>query len=353
MTLYCTQRQGRLAAALMVLLGIMLGPGPTSAFEACKFTERVPKTRPVPKSGVTQVRFTVYIIDLVSIDNQRQEFTVDAYVEAEWKDPRLKFQKAAIKTCEAPLDTIWNPSLYLLNARSITTQFRDVVRIDTDGTVTYGQRGIGTYSAKLDLTKFPFDTQLLSISIISSEYGPQEVRFNFKAGGRAARFSEPGWAIKYRGTRVSAWKVAYIRGMAQGQTLSRFDFVLTAKRDVAFYFWKIMVPIFLIVGMSWAVFWLDPNDVGVQMGIGTASMITIVVFLFTSNNELPKISYLTRLDLFVYASLLLVFSAFVQALTTCAFAERDRLALARRIDVWSRAMFPAVYVVAVGLFWLL
>ena len=41
----------------------------------------------------------------------------------------------------------------------------------------------------------------------------------------------------------------------------------------------IIVPLILIVMMSWVVFWIDPRDFGPQMGMATASVFTLIAFL--------------------------------------------------------------------------
>lgn len=96
---------------------------------------------------------------------------------------------------------------------------------------------------------------------------------------------------------------------AEIRSRTTFEFNIEVRRQITFYVWKVFVPLSLIVFTSWLVFWIDPSQLGVQSGIGTAMLLTVVAFLFSLQNILPQIPYLTRLDVFVYSALVLVFLA--------------------------------------------
>ena len=64
--------------------------------------------------------------------------------------------------------------------------------------------------------------------------------------------------------------------------------------------------------MSWAVFWVDPKEIGPQLGLAATSMLTLIAFQFAFTGLLPRISYLTRADRFVFSASLLVFLALVE-----------------------------------------
>ena len=54
-----------------------------------------------------------------------------------------------------------------------------------------------------------------------------------------------------------------------------------AERMFGFYFWKLFVPLSLIVAMASIVFWIDPQNLGPQLGVSTASVFTLIAFLIS------------------------------------------------------------------------
>ena len=67
-------------------------------------------------------------------------------------------------------------------------------------------------------------------------------------------------------------------------------------------------------------FWIDPGQLGVQVGLATTSVLTMITVLLSVRSSLPPVSYLTRMDVLVMAGLSLVFVALLEALVTCSLA---------------------------------
>ncbi len=112
------------------------------------------------------------------------------------------------------------------------------------------------------------------------------------------------------------------------------------KRIANFYVWRAILPLTFIVLMPWAVFWIDPDMVGVQISLAATSVLTLIAFLFSLQSMLPMLSFLTRLDKFLFASLALVFIAFAEAVATAVLAKHERGTLAVAIDRWARWSYP-------------
>jgi hypothetical protein len=105
--------------------------------------------------------------------------------------------------------------------------------------------------------------------------------------------------------------------------------------------------------MAGSVFWIDPAELGPQVGVSTASVFTLIAFLFSLGDLLPRVSYLTRADQFVLGSTLLVFLAFGEAIMTAKIAQGGNPSLSRKIDHWARAICPGLFaVVALASLWL-
>ncbi|MFQ5790304.1 MAG: hypothetical protein ACE5JI_07465, partial [Acidobacteriota bacterium] len=187
----------------------------------------------------------------------------------------------------------------------------------------------------------------LPISVVSIR-DVDEVEFAIVESDRAETFSIADWSIGQGKSGVGVLRVRdeLLRGGGQVH-LPRFHYQFEAQRHTSYYMWKVIGPLVIIIFMSWAVFWIDPAQIGVQVGIATTAILTLIAFLFSLEARLPRISYLTRIDYFIFGSLTLVFLAFLQAILTCSLGLQGNIALARRIDVWSRLVFPLSFVLVV------
>ena len=125
--------------------------------------------------------------------------------------------------------------------------------------------------------------------------------------------------------------------------LTRFDVRFSAERRSAYYFWKSIIPMALVVFMSWAVFWIHPRHIPPRLGLAATSMLTLIALMLAFGTMLPPIAYLTRLDKFVIGATVIVFAALAEAVTTAALADSGREGLAERINRAARSLFPAVF----------
>ena len=97
--------------------------------------------------------------------------------------------------------------------------------------------------------------------------------------------------------------------------------------------------------MSWVVFWVDPSEAGTQLNVAVTTVLTLIAYHIALSNKLPDIPYVTRMDLLVFGSTLLVFLSLIEVVTTSRLGKTDRLVLAQNIDVACRIIFPILYCV--------
>ncbi len=329
--------------ALLAIATLVAWPGVVVAQSADDC--RVPpgsETTPPNAAGVsTEVRVGVYLVDVSRIANADQAATVDFTVRLTWNDSRLAPTEE--RTCRFPLGAVWNPRVMIVNDRSLQGRLDQVVEVDATGRVRYVQRFRGAVATPLDLREFPFDQQELGIELVATRADPIEIVVDQSLQGRTEQFTISDWSVgastAQRGTRA----------IGPNSRLAALRFSVTAERDPTFFLWRIVLPLCLIVCMSWSVFWIDPTVLPAQMGVSTSSVLTLIAFYLAVGNMLPRIPYLTRLDRFLVGATLLVFLAFAEAVITTTLNRHGRTELSARIDRWSRVAFPMVFATIVVL----
>lgn len=302
--------------------------------------------RPGDGTKPVEVGFLVFVLDIDDINGAEQNFSVNVFLRMTWKDERLAVEDMPVRTL--PLAKIWNPHVIIANKQFfVRKSLPDVVRVRSDGTVTYTQRYLGPLSQRLNLSNFPFDKHVFGINFISTRYSPDEVRFTPMVSIRDSSIVGGGMSEVLS---LADWKIAdylietrpYVP-MKDVMTAG-FIFEFTADRYVLYYVWQVIVPLFLIVLMSWGALWIDPTSSGTQIGLATSSILTLIAYRFMLANLIPKLPYMTRLDYFTFGSTVLVFFMLIEVITTSYLARHDRQKTARRIDIFGRVIFPLVFI---------
>jgi hypothetical protein len=262
----------------------------------------------------------------------------------QWKDPRLESERQRA----LPVEDVWIPTILVQNRRDVSNSLPEMVDVFPDGTVTYRQRLTGTFAASLDLTRFPLDRQTLSIRFVVYGAGPDEVLLI------PSTQLPPGLANKLS---ITDWRIGELKMVAEtfspvpaGPELSTLETSFEAHRLAGYYIVQLLIPLMMIVGMSWIVFWVDPKVVPARMSIAVTSVLTLIAYRFMIGGLVPKLPYLTTMDYLLLGATLLVAGALVVVARGTFLVGRDRVDAAERLNRIARPVFPAGFVlVLVGL----
>jgi hypothetical protein len=285
------------------------------------------------------VRLGLYLIDVVEVDDRRQSFLADFNVNMRWSDPRLARPGAPESICFLPLDAVWNPRLRILNERGLRGKFEERVAVDAEGHVSYDQRYFGEVSNRSDLSEFPLDRRSLAFEFTTVDHTEDEVALSHNTGrsGRVRDLSVANWDVGEQ--RFAQHTFPLLQNVIFTGAIISYE----ATRRSGYYVWNAIVPLVLIVFMSWTVFWVNPAHLGAQLGLAATSMLSLIAYRFSLGSVLPPVSYFTRMDAFLTAASVLVFLALVEAVGTSTIADRGNPALANRIDATARWSFPMLF----------
>jgi Neurotransmitter-gated ion-channel ligand binding domain/Neurotransmitter-gated ion-channel transmembrane region len=305
--------------------------------------------RPNADAGPTQISVGIWVVNINSIDSAQQTFTADIAVVLRWKDPRLAHTGSGV--VHYPLDQVWNPRVVIVNeTNSVNRRLPESVEVEGDGTVLHRQRYVGAFSQPLHLKSFPFDKQTFRVQLVAIRFTPKEVQFVpdqkwveaglKQAGGISPSITLPDWT-------VATWDIKTLDyALIPGVEYSGYAFEFTASRNVQYYILKVILPLVLIVIMSWTVFWIDPVHSSSQISVAVTSMLTLIAYRFAIDSQLPRLPYMTRLDAFILTGTVLVFFSLIEVLITTILETRQQRELAKKIDRYCRAIFPVIFVIA-------
>ena len=305
--------------------------------------------RPGADDGPTRVSIGIWMVDITSIDSAQQSFTAEMALVLRWKDPRLAHTGNGV--VRYPLEQVWHPRIAVVNeTNSVSRKFPDLVEVEPDGRVTYRQRYAGAFSQPLRLRSFPFDRQTFRLQFVAVRYRANEVQFVpdqdwidnglKQAGGIATSITLPDWTIENWNTKSLSY------ALAPGFEYSGYAFEFKAARDVQHYILKVILPLVLIVIMSWSAFWIDPVNANSQISVAVTSMLTLIAYRYAVDTQVPRLPYMTRIDLFFLVSTLLVFFSLIEVLVTTILDNNQQTERAKKIDRYCRVMFPAIFAIS-------
>jgi hypothetical protein len=295
-----------------------------------------------PRGTTTEIEFALALLDISSIDTASQSFTADIAMVLRWSDARLALPGSELRTLDRT--EVWSPEVSIVNQRDVTSHLPELVDVSADGTVVYRQRFTGTFSNRINVADFPFDEHDFRVQFMLPAHGTGDVRFvNGALRDRTGVEQNPlvvDWDVR-------SWRVDSKPYTTKLTSYARPGFAIEfhAVRRSGFFVMKLLFPLALVVFMSWAVFWLNPERIDAQVGMAATAVLTVITYRFAFDSLLPRVSYLTRVDYFISGSTALVFLSLLQVVVTGSLMARNRTPQAHKLDRWSRVAFPAAFAV--------
>jgi hypothetical protein len=304
-------------------------------------------SRPVIRKPV-EVKTGIELDQLTNIDQKNENFGVVANIWMEWNDPRRAFSP---DTCDCSYKlyrsiddfvrvegTNW-PEFSLFNQQERRWTQNQLILVLPDGTVTYFERfWVVLQAPDFNFRKFPFDTQQFFIRLDciypADNYvfapWPEKTAIGTQLG-------EEEWYITHSEVNISSTQ--HTGGNSQ------YALSFTMERHLMFYLLRIILPIVIIIILSWIPFLL--RDYGKRADIASANLLLFIAFNFTIANDLPRLGYLTVMDsllvtMFVVSGATVIYNLYMKWLAT----ERAK-EFAERIDRFMAWFYPLAYIIAV------
>ena len=302
--------------------------------------------------GPVVVRAGFQFHDLYEINDEAETFEFTGVLRLRWHDPRQAFDPAAAGVDEKvfqgdyqfdEISPAWFPQVVLVNESGLYEKHGVVLRARADGTTTLVQTVNAVAKAEFGMRRFPFDRQRLEAVFEVLGFDKGEVLL--EVDPEAADFTNepiriPQWTLTGidMSTRERPACYAGRRGVA-----SAFVVSVEAQRQSFFIVRLVMIPLAVIVLLSFSVFWMDRSSLGDRINVSFIGILTAVAYQFIVSDIQPHISYFTLMNGFVNLSFLTMCATVVINLVVGALDKRGKTQSGDRLDRCCRWIFPLSY----------
>jgi hypothetical protein len=343
----------RLWPAALLLTLLVAAAAHAEHLPPCTPDPSAPSDSLSPPARPTNVEAGFYVTELRDIDEVTDSFRFRGAVRIHWCDPRLAFDPEKAGTREriwvgdaasVKLANIWYPRGFPVNRAGDFEVSERILRIRHDGAVRQDLNTNVALSADYDLRRFPFDEQILEVQIESSSADRDQLRFvpDAKRTGFSHDFEIPEWRILDVRGRVKDVEVA-----RSDTPFQRYVLEIHIERRSGFYLWKVLLPLVVIIMLSWTVFWMQDETFAGRIRIVATGVLTVVAYQFVASEQLPRVAYLTLLDKIMVVSFALLAVTALESLLVSRMPMGS--AEAHAVDRRSRWIFPLTYALLLGI----
>eukprot|EP00062_Callorhinchus_milii_P006884 gi/632948257/ref/XP_007889491.1/ PREDICTED: gamma-aminobutyric acid receptor subunit gamma-3 [Callorhinchus milii] len=248
------------------------------------------KLRPDIGIKPTVIDVDIFVNSIGPVSSINMEYTIDIFFAQTWTDDRLRFNSTMkILTLNSNMvGLIWIPDTIFRNSKTaeahwITTP-NQLLRIWNDGKILY------------------------TLSQMDG-YPKEEMIYRWRKNSVEAS-DQKSWRLyqfDFLGLRNTTEIVESTAGEYVVMTVY-FDL----SRRMGYFTIQTYIPCILTVVLSWVSFWIKKDATPARTALGITTVLTMTTLSSIARKSLPKVSYVTAMDLFVTVCFLFVFAALME-----------------------------------------
>jgi hypothetical protein len=303
--------------------------------------------RAIVREPIT-VKIGLKMQQITDVNQKEENFGVVGQLWMEWRQPALAFRADTLqryykvftgdsfRKYMSEKGLLW-PDFTIFNQQGKRWTQNIIVVVQADGSVLFFERFSATLQApNFDFRRLPFDTQEFFIkvdSIYPERLFSFELKKDFSEVGK--KLGEEEWVVTKFGTRVGSTRELY------GRSTSKFLFHFWARRHLNYYIFRIFLPLLIIIIVSWVIFFL--RDYAKRVDAAAGNLLLFIAFNFVISQDLPRLGYLTFLDLILISTFLVTAIVLILAVALKRMVTDGKEALVLRIDKYAIIFYPLAY----------
>ena len=232
--------------------------------------------------------------------------------------------------------------------------------------------GIGEFRNQFNFRKFPFDTQELTIKINVGHWSTTNPDATWPTEVAQVNLITPEINSfisleKYQENNyLKEWEVIETDIYSKFETVENFslyankfvnepedtlNIVIKLERNTQYYFFKIIIPVFVILLVAWSVLWIPiiSSQLETRLTTSIVALLALIAYNFVFHDDIPKLEYLTNLDKYILLSYAFCAIPTFMTIFFSRFVIKDKQKLASKLNKLVRYWGGAIYITLVVL----
>jgi hypothetical protein len=247
-----------------------------------------------PPASAQQVKVGFYPLSVYQLDMASNTYYVDTYMWMRWKgdiDPTatVEFTNMVEEWGKQQENLLTEPTVL------------------EDGSKYQIMRVEGRFVQPFNLSDYPLDRQKLSIMMEDTTNGAETISYVFdtQGSGIGDSLQIPGWTLNGWSSRALTHDYGTNFGEeATPSSYSALEFSVNISRPLSFFYWKLLLPLFIVFSAALAALLIRPQDLDVRTALPAGALLTAIFLQKSYSDGLPDLGYLILMDriyLVVYA----------------------------------------------------
>jgi hypothetical protein len=260
-----------------------------------------PPPNPAATSEPIWVDLSNSLFKVAAVDTVAGTAYVSVNITTYWTDPRLVGWPQG---AELPA-RLWGPKLDLKNALGDLqeTDYTFMLKDPTTGRMKRDRGYTGTLDNPMDMQNFPLDMDKIELKFATNgtyvTYDGErsgQTMANGKGYQLRQVLQEAGegeWLRLNWSGQIGEWTLHGVSTMIDG---GHFLLSFHVTRNSAYYFWKALLPLYMLTALSMATFHFETDNLSDRTSTISTYFLAAFAMLYVVGAALPKTDFLTKID---------------------------------------------------------
>lgn len=283
-----------------------------------------------------KVNVGIFLNNIIDVDLKTGIYTADFYIWFRWKgDLNPVGSMEFINTVERWGSTEEN--LYPEPISLPSGEKYQLVRVQ------------GKFTNKFPLHSYPLDNQeiLVTFEDIQHARGTMVYVPDLQSTQYNPEIRLPGWNIDGQSFEVEDYRYPTDFGLPKDvertSVYSRMNYRVHLSRPVWSYTFKMLLPVLIVLGSTFAIFWLAPSQVDSRVTIGITALLSAVALNITVVSNLPLVGYQVLVDKIYNLTYIIVFLTLLATIQSVRLLEAGDKDKALKLDRICYRLFPSLF----------
>jgi len=316
--------------------------------------------RPIEEGGgPLMVNASINVRNILDIDEKAQLVSLETTLRFFWKDRRIKPKAEFLESEDSfglytslnpsMANNMWMPDIFIDQAKALRTPTYFVkpanIRVYNDSLIRYSARVNFDVACNMDFHMYPVDEQDCVIKLESFGLQNKQMHMNWLKDGLTVNPDIHLAQFEFSTMLLEEYTTDYYDLQYPGLELK-----LHLKRLIAYHVVQTYIPSTVFVILAWLSMFIPPESVPGRVGMGMTTMLTLTAMFSSVRNNVPKVSYISVLDLWMLMSIIFVFSCLVEFIVITGLIRNGKKKLGLQVERVCQIAVPIVYITFVVLY---
>ena len=275
----------------------------------------------------------IYVTSINEIDFKQKQYMATFWLWLKYRNKALDF----VQNLEVP------------QAKNVTRSFLTIDSSNNRMYLLMKMQCLMNDSWKIN--NFPFDRQVLRLSIENSQFDSSQMIFVIDKAGKQfdPQYTIRGWNID--SFTVSTGKRTYESAfgddsMVKPHTVySVFKVRAVIKRDAMGLFWKMFLGMYVAFLIAYVCFYIHADGIDSRFGLSVGALFAVIGNKYIIDSSLPESSSFTLVDILHQITLIFILTTITATAYSIKLVKQKKIIQARRFDMIAAQVLLAVYLI--------